>query len=85
MKKLTQSEIILKHLNTHRGITSFEAFEKYGATRLSAIIFVLRKKGHLIENEDIYKRNRYGEPVKFVRYKLVKDKKSFFDRLRFFM
>ena len=39
---LSQTKLILQHLNEHGSITSYEAFKLYGATRLSAIIYILR-------------------------------------------
>lgn len=64
---------ILNHLKEHGQITSMEAFEQYGATRLSAIIFNLRNEGYNIKSEDTSCVNRYGRPVHFVSYKLEKD------------
>ena len=55
------------------GITSWEAIKEFGATRLSAIIFNLRKKGFIIENEWIETKNRYGDNVRFVKYSLNKE------------
>lgn len=85
MEKTTQKEVILNHLLNRRGLTSFEAFEKYGATRLSGIIHKLRKDGYVIYNEDIYKKNRYGTHTHFVRYWLEKDKEPWYKRIRLFM
>ena len=48
MAGISQSKLILKHLQVHKTITSMEAISLYGATRLSAIIFDLRKAGHNI-------------------------------------
>lgn len=62
---------VLKYLQTHSGITSMEAFELFGATRLSAIIFNLRKYGFEIENIPMQGKNRYGDPVNFVKYHLI--------------
>lgn len=60
-QKKTQQDMILKHLKTRKkGITSKEAIEKYGCTRLSAVINALRKKGHKIS---VWRENvptRYG-------------------------
>ena len=47
-KKITQEEIVLKHLREHGSITSMTAFRKYDITRLSAKIFNLRKEGYII-------------------------------------
>lgn len=60
-------KIVLRHLKEYKTITSFEAFTEYGATRLSAIIFDLRKK-YDITDEWIEKTNRFGDVVRFKRY-----------------
>ena len=67
---MTQSNIVLEHLKKHGSITSWQAIQKYGITRLSARIFELRKQGFKIANENISKINRYGVPVTFVKYVL---------------
>lgn len=41
----SKSNDILKHLQAAGSITSMEAFNLYKVTRLSAIIFNLKKKG----------------------------------------
>lgn len=62
---------VLQYLKTHKkGITSMEAFEKFGVTRLSAVIFILRKE-YKIEAIHCEAKNRYGEKVRFDRFKLV--------------
>ena len=60
----------LEHQKTHGSITSKEAINLYVATRLSAIIFCLRKKGLNIETEKVKAPNRYGRTVQFGRYHL---------------
>ena len=62
---------ILDYLKENKGITSMEAFEKFGATRLSAIIYTLRDDGYVIENIKRTAPNRYGASVTFVEYRLV--------------
>jgi hypothetical protein len=47
-----------------------EAFEKYGITRLSAVIFELRKLGHDIITYDMEGQNRYGEVTRYAKYVL---------------
>ena len=42
---------VYQYLKTHKGITSMQAFELFGATRLSAIIYNLRKYGCIINSE----------------------------------
>lgn len=41
----TQTKAILEHLLSGRELTSMQAIELYGATRLSGIIYHLRNKG----------------------------------------
>ena len=62
---------VLEHLLNHKTISSKEAFELYGATRLSAIIFNLRQEGYYIENIPREGLNRFGEKVRYVDYELV--------------
>lgn len=73
MKK-TKSQLseVLKYLMTHkRGITSVQAFNLFGVTRLSDIVFRLRKAGYNIITEQITTKNRYGHATTYARYILV--------------
>ena len=68
-KKQSQSSEILKYLRTHKkGISSMQAFELFGATRLSSIIFNLRKRGFNIESIVDTTITRYDTKTRFVRY-----------------
>lgn len=69
---MTLKQAVLRHLKEYKSITSFEAFTEYGATRLSAIIFNLRKT-HIITDEWIERTNRFGENVRFKKYLYVKE------------
>lgn len=69
---MTLINAVLRHLKDKGDITTFEAFTEYGATRLSAIIFELRKK-HIITDEWIERVNRYGENIRFKKYIYVKE------------
>lgn len=52
---------VLKHLEFHRKITSWEAISLYRATRLAAIVHVLKERGHSIETEMVYEnKTRYA-------------------------
>ena len=59
---------VLQYLQTEGEITSFEAFEKFGATRLAAIIHDLRKLGYDIETHDVMSKNRFGESCIYAKY-----------------
>ena len=74
MRKMSLTRRVLNYMLDFDGITSWEAIKEFGATRLSAIIFNLRKKGFIIENEWIETKNRYGDNVRFVKYSLNKEK-----------
>lgn len=72
---MTQEQKILKHLCERGGITSMEAFQMYGITRLSARICDLRRQGVQISNQRQKARNRDGEVVYFDRYVLMEEQK----------
>lgn len=67
---MTQKEAVIKYMEDFGSISSMEAFKDLGVTRLSGIIYVLRRKeGYDIESEDETIKNRYGKNVTFSRYK----------------
>ncbi len=68
--KLTQEQMVEQHLKDYGTITTWEAFQDYGITRLSAKIYNLRKSGLNIKSELMTKRNRYGSSVNFAKYVL---------------
>ena len=51
MKKI---DMILNHLQTQKKITSWEAIQNYGVTRLAAVIHQLKMYGHDISTEIAY-------------------------------
>lgn len=61
---------VLQHLKSHGSLTSMEAFEKYGITRLAAVIFDLRELGNDIRTLDMEGQNRYGEATRYAKYVL---------------
>lgn len=71
MAKTSQEKEVLKHLQTNKTITSMEAINLYGATRLSAIIYNLRKAGYNIKTNTIVTKNRYGNPTPYAEYELI--------------
>ena len=70
MEKTTQEKEVLDYLRKIGSITSWEAIVEFGATRLSAIIYNLRKKGYNIETNDIIVKNRYGNATVIAKYVL---------------
>lgn len=75
MEKKTQTSEILKYMKKHRksGITSMEAFQNFGATRLSGTMYSLKKQGYQIITEPRIVKTRYGRSTQVSAYKLVSD------------
>lgn len=68
---MTHKERILRHLQDYGSITTWEAIQEYGCTRLGHYIYLLRRKeDYNITDEIIKDTNRYGEPVHYKRYHL---------------
>lgn len=70
-KKINKTEKVLNHLRTYGSITSLEAIDLYGATRLSAIIFNLRNRGMNIETIDLPFVDRFGSKSTYGKYILI--------------
>ena len=51
-------------------ITSLQAFTDLGETRLSAVVFDLKKKGVVITGQNKKVKNRYGETRFITEYKI---------------
>tara|TARA_R100000734_G_C3267618_1_gene64445 strand:- start:143 stop:358 length:216 start_codon:yes stop_codon:yes gene_type:complete len=69
---ISQREEVLTHLKKGLPITSWEAIHEFRATRLSAIIYDLRKAGYTIITENLVNEKtgkRYGS------YTLIKENK----------
>lgn len=67
--KVSQVELIGQHLIKYGSISSIEAIELYGCTRLSARIADLKKRGWHITSEWATGKNRFGRTVTFVVYR----------------
>ena len=68
--KLTQRDRILRHLREVGGITGAEAMKEYGIQHLASRISEMRQAGIPIKGEQETGKNRFGEPVYYVRYSL---------------
>lgn len=71
--RITQKQVVLEHLTNIGSITSKEAIEKYGITRLSDRIFQLRNSGVNIVTTMMTVTTRYGKE-EIARYTLKKEK-----------
>ena len=68
----TQTADVLAHLEKYGSITSMEAIKLYGATRLSDIIFRLRRRGYTITTERFEVKTRYDRKTRPAKYILQK-------------
>lgn len=64
---VTKQNIVLEHLLKYGSITTWEAIQQYGITRLSAVIFILRKR-YNIKTEKVSFVDRYGRSGMFAKY-----------------
>ena len=69
----SQNIRILEYLETHDGITHFEAEDHLGICRLASRITDLRKLGYAFDTEWVNVKNRWGEPCRVKRYRLAGD------------
>lgn len=67
---MTKTQAVLEWLRTHQSITSMEAIENFGATRLSAIVFNLRRRGHDIDMVWRDGTDRFGNHMRYGVYYL---------------
>lgn len=76
MPKKTQNELVLEYLKKFGSITSLQAFNDLGVTRISARIYDLRQEGHAIDSEYIKVPRRNDEETSVKQYKLVTKKQT---------
>jgi hypothetical protein len=62
-----KTALVLDHLQKKKTITSWEAIELFGATRLSAIIYNLRKN-YCINSVDKIFTDKHGDTSTFTEY-----------------
>jgi len=72
IRENTKHQQVKKHLIEKGWIDSWTAIELFGATRLSAIIFNLRKQGYDIVSEPQSSYDRNQELCNYTTYKYIK-------------
>ncbi len=70
-ERLSQTQMILMHLQEYGTITSVEAMQNYGIMRLASRIKDLKRQGIDIISETVRSHNRFGDPVRFSQYRLA--------------
>ena len=69
--KMSQTQLILKHLESGRSITPLEALQSYGCMRLGARVWELEKQGYKIKHEMVHNNGKH-----FSKYSLVMEDKQ---------
>lgn len=67
---MTQKQRALAYLETHKGMTPLDAWQKLGIYRISDVIMKLRRDGHRIETHDTKVKNRFNEKCRVAEYRL---------------
>ena len=70
---MTQCERILDYIDRHGSITRAEAMSECGIANFTARISDLRRDGVALDVETVSRKNRYGEIVRFARYRRASD------------
>ena len=73
---MTQHTLIIEYMREHGSITTYEAYEQLGITKLTTRISELKAAGFDIRQRTESGLNRYGKPVTYNRYWLVEDKQN---------
>ena len=71
MNQLNQRQMILQYIEDFGSITSYDAYIDLGITQLASRIKELKEQGYQFNYTWITKKNRYGKPVRFKKYKLM--------------
>lgn len=69
---MTQHDLILNYLKRFRTITPYEAFKDLGITKLATRISEMRQEGYQFADVWIDDVNRFGEPIRYKRYSLLR-------------
>lgn len=71
-KKVSQTDIILKFMQTHKnGITGKQAYKAAHSMNLAQRIYDLKKRGHTIVSDYVEVKNDFGEKYRVKQYRLV--------------
>ena len=72
---VSRKQRVLDAMRNHstKTITPFYAINQLGDTRLAATIHQLKKDGHEISVEICEDKNKFGDQIRFAKYKLEKE------------
>ena len=71
---MTHHQRIFEYMDKFGSISPMEAFADLGETKLSTRIGEMRRRGIEIEGREEIGKNRYGQPVRYMRYRLAEKK-----------
>tara|TARA_Y100000004_G_scaffold12121_1_gene13094 strand:+ start:818 stop:1129 length:312 start_codon:yes stop_codon:yes gene_type:complete len=69
-KKMTQADRVLNYLQDGNTITTLNAFNELGITRLAARVHELKQDGHAVKKKTLTVTNRYDEKCSVAEYYL---------------
>lgn len=67
---MSQHDRILRYIKTFGSITPMDAFQDLGITKLATRVSEMIRDGIPIEKTPEKSKNRFGDPVSYVRYSL---------------
>lgn len=67
----SQRDRILMYLYDNEWITPMDAIQEFGCTKLATRISELIDAGYSIEKQTVKNKNRYGQTVHYMRYRLA--------------
>jgi hypothetical protein len=70
---MTQAKRVLDYLESGNTITTLNAFNELGITRLAARIYELKEEGHDVKSKRIKVTNRYDEQCSVSEYYMESD------------
>ncbi len=68
--KESQCNKVLHFIETEGSITPLDALREFGCMRLASRVSDLKRKGYPIIREMETAKNRYGEPIRYARYRM---------------
>tara|TARA_R100000329_G_C7505588_1_gene178021 strand:- start:349 stop:612 length:264 start_codon:yes stop_codon:yes gene_type:complete len=72
VKANTHEGRLLDYLEKFGSITSLQAIQDLGNTRLSGTIYTLKRKGYTFNTESVSVPNRFGGKTKVAKYYYIK-------------
>lgn len=69
----TQCQRILQYIDDNGSITQVEALRELGCMRLASRMCDIKKMGYPVRRTMEVSKNRYGEPVRFAKYTIIRE------------